>query len=463
MGGAVTDHTKVDVAAVINDSEISRFQYIIFRLCILIMMCDGFDTQALAYVAPSIASEWKLSPGIFSPVFAAVLLGSMVGAFGFGYLADRFGRKRTLVLCMILFGALNIGSAYATSIESFTLLRFLCGIGLGGVIPNVMALVSEYAPARRRATLVAITWCGFSLGAVLGGLISVPLISPFGWKAVFVFGGVLPLCLVPILFFALPESIKFLILGRGKGGELVAVLKKLNPGRHFDDSSAFVLDEPRLGRGSISALFRDALAIGSVFLCLAFFMSLMLVYLFINWIPLLLRQAGLPLEHALLGTILFNLAGILGSILCTQLIDRKVAPPITILIVAYFIGALAVVSIGFAGTAFWPIMITIFLSGFFVIGVQLSLNAYITNYYPTAIRGTGVSWSQVVGRTGSLLGPLVGGALVSQGMVPSRLFQLSGIAPLLACVFLLIFVRLSPDRTTDGSAIAPAPVPDPAT
>jgi AAHS family 4-hydroxybenzoate transporter-like MFS transporter len=449
--GAVTDNTKVDVAAVINDSEISRFQYIIFTLCILIMMCDGFDTQALAYVAPSIATEWKLSPGIFGPVFAAVLLGSMVGAFAFGYLADRFGRKRTLVLCMILFGALNIGSAYATSIESFTLLRFLCGIGLGGVIPNVMALVSEYAPARRRATLVAITWCGFSLGAVLGGLISVPLISHFGWKSVFVFGGILPLCLAAIVVFALPESIKFLILARGKGVELVAVLRKLNPGRHFDDSTAFVLNEPRLGRGSISALFRDGLAIVSVFLCLAFFMSLMLVYLFINWIPLLLRQAGLPLQDAMMGTIIFNLSGIFGSVFCTQFIDREILPPMFILIFAYFVGAAAVFAIGFAGTSFWPIMGTIFLGGFFIIGAQLSLNALIPNYYPTAIRGTGVGWSQVVGRTGSLLGPLMGGALVSQGMSPSQLFQVSSIAPLLACACLLVFMKFSSSATMTRS------------
>src|SRR3979411_2074521 len=229
------DTARVDVAAVINDSKISRFQYTILTLCVLIMMCDGFGTQALAYVAPSIASEGKLSPGIFGPVFAAVLLGSMVGAFAFGYLVDRFGRKRTLVLCMILFGALNTGSAYAASIESFTLLRFLCGIGLGGAIPNVMALVSEYAPARKRATLVAITWCGFSLGAVLGGLISVPLIAHFGRKSVFVAGGILPLCLVPIVVFALPESIKFLILVRGRAAEVISVLRKLNPGRRFDD------------------------------------------------------------------------------------------------------------------------------------------------------------------------------------------------------------------------------------
>lgn len=435
--------TRVDVAAVINDGEISRFQFLIFFLCVLIVMCDGFDTQALAYVAPSIAAEWQLSPASFGPVFAAVLLGSMIGAFAFGYIADRFGRHRTLVLCVILFGALNIASAFATSIGTFTLLRFLCGIGLGGAIPNVMALVSEYAPARRRETLVAITWGGFSLGAVLGGLVSVPLITLFGWKSVFVAGGILPLCLAPVVFFMLPESIKFLILARGKGAVVASILRKIAPRRRFDDDAAYVLDEVRPGRGKISALFSDGLAVGSVFLCLAFFMSLMLVYLFINWIPLLLREAGLPLQDALMGTIIFNLSGIAGSIVCTQLIDRKIVRPMVVLIGGYLAGAAAVVSIGFAGTAFAPIMTTIFLAGFFIIGTQLSLNAHITNYYPTAIRGTGVGWSQVVGRLGSLLGPLVGGVLVSQGMAPSHLFQVSSIAPLLACVALLAFARLS--------------------
>ena len=150
---------KVDVAAVIDDSEISRFQYAIFAISGLIVMCDGFDTQAAAYVAPSIVAEWKLSPGQFGPVFAAVL----VGAFLFGYAADRLGRKRTLIVTIVWFGVFNIGSASATSIEQSTLLRFLCGIGLGGAIPNVMALVSEYAPARnsRRHRMVRVrTWRG---------------------------------------------------------------------------------------------------------------------------------------------------------------------------------------------------------------------------------------------------------------------------------------------------------------
>src|SRR5258708_38725789 len=139
MGENMSDTARIEVGAIINGNPISRFQYVIFSICMLIMMCDGFDTQAVAYVAPSIVSEWKLAPGSFGPVFSAVLLGSMLGAFVFGYVADRSGRRRTLAPCVILFGVLNIASAYATSIESFAILRFLCGIGLGGTIPNVMA------------------------------------------------------------------------------------------------------------------------------------------------------------------------------------------------------------------------------------------------------------------------------------------------------------------------------------
>jgi len=187
-------------------------------------------------------------------------------------------------------------------------------------------------------------------------------------------------------------------------------------------------------------------------------MSLVLVNLFLNWIPLLLRQAGLPLQNALMGTIIFNFAGIFGSIACTQLIDRKVARPIVIMIAAYFIGAVAVFGMGFTGPAFSPIMIMIFLSGFFVIGVQLSLNAFITASYPTAIRGTGVGWSQLVGRSGSLVGPLVGGALVSQGISAAAMFQVSAIAPLLACILLLIFAKLS-SRRDGGKAQAVAMQP----
>lgn len=454
----MTEVRKINVAAVIDERPIGRYQYLIYVVCFLIIMFDGFDTQATAYVAPILIGEWKVPSASFGPVFAAVLLGAMIGAILFGYLADRLGRKHILAFCVLLFGVLNAATAFVQWLEPFMLLRFLCGIGLGGAIPNVMALVSEYAPARKRSTLIAVTWCGFALGAVLGGMISVPLIAKFGWSAVFIVGGVLPLCAVPVVLIALPESIKYLAVARSDNDAIHSIMVKIAPDAGYGPNTQYTLQEAVPGHAKLTALFRDGLAVGSIFLCFAFFMSLMLVYLFISWIPILLRQAGMPLQSAIMGTIVFNLAGIFGSILCTQLIDRKLTRPIMILICSYLLGAVAVYMIGFAGTSFGPIMITIFLSGFLVIGVQLSLNAFITNYYPTAIRGTGVGWSQVVGRLGSLSGPLVGGFLVAQGIPASKLFQISAFAPLLAGVSLIAFATFSPQAKTDinaGPAVSP--------
>lgn len=447
----MNNQAEVNVAAVVDESRLNSFHLVIFSLCFVIMMLDGFDTQAVAYVAPSLAAEWKVAPGAFGVFFSAALLGSIIGGLLFGYIIDKFGRRRSLVVCVTLFGILNLASAYTTSIEAFTIVRFICGIGLGGAIPNVLALVTEYAPAKMRATLVAFALCGIALGAVLGGLISIPLIRTFGWASVFVVGGVLPLCLVPVIALVLPESIKFLILSNQDRSLVASILRKINPEKDYDTNSRYVLDEVKTSQGHIPALFRDGLAVGSIFLSGALFMSLLLVYCFIMWIPLLLRQAGLPLQDAILGTVIFNLAGIFGSLVCTRLIDRNSHRTIFILIGGYFFGAISVACIGFAGTAFWPIMTAIFLSGFIIIGVQLSLYAAISSYYPTAIRGTGLGWSLMVGRTGSLVGPVVGSALVAQGMSPSQLFQASSIAPLLACMSLVIFAMLS-GANADGHA-----------
>jgi AAHS family 4-hydroxybenzoate transporter-like MFS transporter len=445
----------VNVASVIDDSPISRLQMVLVAGCFLIMMFDGFDTQSIAFIAPAIASEWHLSSGTFGPIFAAALLGSIIGGMLLGSLSDRLGRRKMLAFCLLVFGSLNTACALATSIESLTILRFLCGIGLGGAMPNLLAMVAEFAPARRRATLVAMTFCGFALGAVLGGLVSIPLIAKFGWPSVMLVGGILPICTAPLVLLMFPESIKFLMLLPDRGPAVAAILRRIDSKGDFPDDTVFVLNEEKVGRAKVRALFRNGLAAGSIFLTLALFMSLLVVYCLINWIPLLLNRAGLPLNNALMGTILFNLAGILGSFLCTWMIDTKLARPLSILIVAYFLGAISVVFIGVAGITFWPLMISIFISGFLIIGVQLSLTAVIANYYPTALRGTGMGWSIAVGRFGSLSGPLVGGVLIASGTTPSMMFVISALAPLCAGLSLFAFLKLSRDDSATPTAQVP--------
>lgn len=450
-------YTVRDVGEIINDTPVNRFRGGIFAMCFMVMMLDGFDTQATAFVAPTLAAAWKLSPGMLGAMFSSVLFGAIIGAFLFGYVADRLGRRYILAACIAWFGVFNLANAFATSPEAFLTLRFLCGLGLGGAIPNVIAMVSEYAPEKRRATLVAMTWAGFALGAVLGGLVSIPLISTFGWHAVFVLGGVLPLLAVPLVLWRLPESVKFLSLSPANNSAIAAIIRKISPDGGYSVDDTYIIRNERPAGANVSAIFQDGLALGSIFLGLALFMSLLLVYLFLNWIPLLLRSSGLSMQNALLGTVIFNLAGIFGGIACSWLVDRNKQRALTILIVVYLLGALAVASIGLVGTAFGSIMTCIFLSGFLVIGVQLSLQAVIAAYYPTAIRGTGIGWSQVLGRSGSLIGPLVGGSLVAIGFSSAQLFQISAAAPLLAALSLVIFLIFSRKATRRDAERADTP------
>lgn len=432
-----------DVGEIINNAPINGFRGGIFALCFVVMMLDGFDTQAAAFVAPTLMAEWKLSPGILGAMFSSVLLGAIVGAFLLGYISDRLGRRYILATCVMWFGIFNLATALATTADAFIIFRFICGLGLGGAIPNVMAIVSEYAPEKRRATLIAVIWSGFALGAVFGGLVSIPLITALSWHAVFVLGGLLPLIVAPLILWKLPESVKFLSLSPKNNSTIATIIQRIDPAGHYGENDTYAIRNEKFTEAKVSAIFQNGLAIGSIFLCLALFMSLLLVYLFVNWIPLLLRASGLSMQNALLGTVIFNLSGIFGSIACSWLIDRNKSQGLIILIVVYFLGALSVASIGLVGSTLGAIMTTVFLSGFLVIGVQLSLQGVIAGYYPTSIRGTGIGWSQVVGRSGSLIGPLVGGSLVAAGFTPAQLFQISSAAPLLAALSIVIFLALS--------------------
>lgn len=449
----------VNINDVIDNAPMNRFRMTIFGLCVFVMMLDGFDTQAVAFVAPSLAAEWNLEPATLGMIFSSALLGAIIGAFGMGIVSDRLGRHRALMLSVTWFGLFNLACAFATSVEMFLVLRFLCGLGLGGVVPNLIALVAEYAPRRRRAMLISIAWAGFALGAVIGGVLAIPLLANFTWHSIFVLGGVLPLLTVPLVALLVPESIKFLNLTAANRSAVAEIMRKVDPAGAYGPGTEFTAAEPALPSSGVGELFRNGRALGSIFLCLALFMSLLLVYLFLNWIPLLLRQSGLSLSNALLGTVIFNLAGILGSIICGFVVDRSGRHAVRILLATYVLAGLAVISIGAAPAEFGPIMATIFLSGFLIIGVQLPLQAVIAAYYPTAIRGTGIGWSQVVGRTGSLFGPLLGGALVGLGLTPSQLFQVSSAAPFLAALSLAIFIIFSRGATTSDAGTEPGAAP----
>src|ERR1700704_6225206 len=203
---------SVDLVQLMNQLEIGRFHLQLLGLCAAVVFMDGFDAQAIGYVAPSLSQAWSLAPGALGPVFGAGLFGIMLGALVGGPVADYVGRKRVIIFAALFFGVCTLITAFAPEVQQLLIIRFITGVGLGAAMPNAIALISEYSPKRRHAIMVMVMFCGFSLGAALGGLVAGVLVPTFGWRSVFIFGGVVPLLLVPLLAVALPESVRFLLL-----------------------------------------------------------------------------------------------------------------------------------------------------------------------------------------------------------------------------------------------------------
>jgi MFS transporter, AAHS family, 4-hydroxybenzoate transporter len=318
----MTAASTIDITQFIAQGKLSRFQYLVVGLCALTVLMDGFDTQAIGYVAPAIIKAWHIDRSALAPVFAAGLIGLMLGALSFGPIADRIGRKPVLVFCTLFFGLGSLLTATVESLNGLLLLRFITGLGLGGVLPNAIALTTEYAPARIRATTIMIMFCGFSLGAALGGLAAAGLIASFGWQSVFIVGGVAPCILFVFLLALLPESIRYLVVRGGKSAKVAAILAKVEPGAKLDVQTTFTVDERRSGAFVVKQLFAEGRTLLTLLLWVIFFMSLLDLYFLSSWLPTVIHDSGVAVNQAVLITAMFQVGGILGAISLGRLFDR---------------------------------------------------------------------------------------------------------------------------------------------
>jgi AAHS family 4-hydroxybenzoate transporter-like MFS transporter len=422
---------------------VGRTQRVVFLLCLLVSMLDGFDTQSVAFIAPALVNEWHIAPASLGAVFSATLLGSIVGFGLAGRLADRSGRRWIMTACVLLFGLATLTCARVESLNQLLFVRVVAGVGLGGALATMMVLAAEFAPRRLRSTAIVVVMWGYPLGAVIGGLISTQLIAQFGWRSVLVAGGIAPLLLVPVLMIWLPESIR--LLANRPDGQAAArrIMRRICPLEDWGPEVRFVASIESKASAGFRALFAAGYAASSILFGLTLFMSLLLSYLLVNWIPQLLHQRGMSVTDAVYGTVTLNLAGIVGSFVLTRRIDTN-SRPLGMLVAVYCVSAASVAAIGMVGATFWPTMAAIFTAGFFLIGVQMTTSAVAAGCYPTALRGTAVGWIQGVGRVGSLFGPITAGTLLSLGMTPARLFMVAALAALGAAAALAVLARLLP-------------------
>lgn len=438
----MTAMQTVDVSGVIDEQPLSRFQIKVIVLCAAALFMDGFDVTSMGYVAPSLSKLWGLKPGALGPVFGAGLAGLMVGALVFSPLADRLGRKAVIVASALLFGAFSLLMPLAETLDQLFWLRFAAGLGLGGAMPNAIALTSEFLPKRLRSLLTMVMFFGFSLGSGLGGAISALLIRNYGWKAVFVFGGAVPLALVPVLLLALPESIRLLTLRGSAGSRVAALLTRINPSLRYDAAATrFVAGDESADRGfPVKLLFRDGRAVVTLLFWVMFFVNLLELYFLANWLPTVAHNAGLSEQQALVATGLIHIGGIFGTLVLGRLIDKT--NPYAVLAATYAMGGVFVACIGLSAAGAMLLMSVTFCAGFCIVGAQISANALAANYYPTAMRATGVGWALGVGRIGSVVGPVVGGIIIGMQWATPTIFTVAAMPTLLATIAVWVVGRM---------------------
>jgi MFS transporter, AAHS family, benzoate transport protein len=421
---------RIDVHKLADESRFNRFHALVLFWGVLILVLDGYDLAVVGAAMPAIMKDMGVDATQAGFMASSALFGMMFGAILLGTLADRIGRPLMISVCVALFSVFTAAAGLTHDPVSFSVTRFLAGLGIGGVLPIVTAQMAEFAPVKLRARLVTLVFAGYSVGGILVALTGKQLIEGYGWQSVF-YAAILPVLLIPFIMKTMPQSMPFLIKKK-RDAELRRIVGKLVPGYTLQEHEQFVVPaEDRAEGAPVAKLFHDGRGFSTVMIWIAFFMGLFMVYSLSSWLTKLMAMAGYSLGSALTFVIVFNVGAIVGAVGGGWLGDKLNIK--WVLVSFYAVGALALTLMGYTKST-ELLFVVVFVVGASTLGTQLLAYAYAGEFYPTAIRSTGVGFASGIGRTGAILAPIVIGVLVALKLPLEQNFMAIGLAGLLGTI-----------------------------
>ncbi|WP_367849870.1 MFS transporter [Rhodoferax sp. WC2427] len=439
-----------DIRKSIDEGAMGRFQWLAVAICVMLIMLDGFDVLVMAFTASSISAEWHLTGAQLGLLFSAGLVGMAAGSLLLAPQADRYGRQAIILVCLALITVGMLLSALAQSSLQLGLLRALTGVGIGGMLASVGVITAEYSSQKWRSTCVAFQATGYPIGATLGGMVAAVLLTHYGWRSVFVFGGLTTLAMVPVVLWMLPESVDFLLAKQPQGalGKVNTLLRKMQRPVLQSLPARPVLVAGAAPVGGFSSLFSPAILRSTLLIWSAFFLLMFSFYFALSWTPKLLVAAGLSAQQGITGGVLLNLGGIVGGTLFGVLASRLDLGRLTAACLATTAVAMAV--FGYVTGALDLAFMAAFGIGMFIFGGMAGLYSFAPIIYPAAVRTTGMGWAIGIGRLGAILAPLTAGVLLDSGWAPPQLYYVFAI-PLLLAVVAVLAIRAkapAPDRAS---------------
>lgn len=420
----------IDVHELSDKARFNRFHAGVLLWCALIIICDGYDLAVAGIALPSIMKDMGVTAQNAGFMVSSALFGMMFGAIFLGTIADRIGRRKAIAICIALFSVFTAAAGFTHDPYTFSAMRFLAGLGIGGVMPNVVAQMTEYSPKKIRATMVTLMFSGYAVGGMLAALLGKGLLETYGWSSVFMAAG-LPVLLIPVILKTLPESMPFLIR-ENRLDELKQIVARMEPSYRPDAGDRFALPAQDRAEGApIGKLFQDGRGFSTAMFWIAFFMCLFMVYALSSWLTKLMASAGYSLGSALTFVLVLNFGAVIGAVGGGWLADRFNIK--YVLMGMYALAAVSITLLGFKVPT-ELLFLLVGLAGASTIGTQIVTYAYAGQFYPMAIRSTGIGWASGVGRSGAILAPIAIGTLVGMALPLEQNFMAIAIPAAIAVI-----------------------------